>query len=90
MPETKAKSPLSIGRVVRNAVAFNPRRRRENGVPMDRLLETVSTLFDLLAEREADYLLVRRNRAASVRGGEKHRGHRPDHGDVGHPENSGD
>lgn len=58
MPETKAKSPLSIGRVVRNAVAFNPRRRRENGVPMDRFLETVSTLFDLLAEREADYLLV--------------------------------
>ncbi|MFP4031921.1 MAG: hypothetical protein ACLFTV_10195, partial [Desulfococcaceae bacterium] len=41
-----------------NAFAFNPRSRRENGVPMDHLLETVSTLFDLLAEREADYLLV--------------------------------
>lgn len=57
------KEPLQIGSVVRNAKVFDFKNWREstsNGVivDLDALLPTVSRFFNLLAERETDYLLV--------------------------------
>lgn len=49
---------VHIGRVIRNAVAFNIRHWREASVNTDSLLETVNRLFAVLHERQVDYLLV--------------------------------
>jgi hypothetical protein len=49
---------LHIGRVIRDAVAFNIKNWREANVNTDSLLQTVKRLFALLRERQVDYLLV--------------------------------
>lgn len=50
--------PVHFGDVVRNAIVFNMRNQRESLVSTDALLRDVSRLFDLLHERQIDYLLV--------------------------------
>ena len=49
---------VHIGKVVRNAVVFDFRRRQGDTLNADSLLLTVSRLFDLLHERQIDYVLV--------------------------------
>lgn len=39
------RQPTQIGRVVRNAIAFNPRRQEDELVNFDSLLQTVDDLF---------------------------------------------
>ena len=50
--------PVHIGNVVRNAMVFNTRNQRESPVNTDALSRDVSRLFELLHERQIDYLLV--------------------------------
>lgn len=47
-----------IGNVLRNAVAFNFKNTSEVMINADSLLTQVERLFDLLASRKADYVLV--------------------------------
>ncbi len=47
---------VHIGEVVRNAVLFQP--GKEATVDSDSLIETVACFFDVLAERQIDYVLV--------------------------------
>ena len=51
-------SRVHIGEVIRNAVAFNFKNSGEEILNADSLPESVQRLFDLLHEREIDYLLV--------------------------------
>lgn len=51
-------SKVHVGEVIRNAVAFNFKNSGEEILNADSLPETVERLFDLLHEREIDYLLV--------------------------------
>ncbi len=51
-------SKVHVGEVIRNAVAFNFKNPGEEILNADSLPETVERLFDLLHEREIDYLLV--------------------------------
>jgi hypothetical protein len=51
-------SKVHVGEVIRNAVAFNFKNTGEEILNADSLPETVERLFDLLHEREIDYLLV--------------------------------
>ena len=52
------RQPIQIGQVVRNARIFNFRDLPRGPVNDGNLLETVERLFELLAERRIDYLLV--------------------------------
>lgn len=53
------QSPISIGRVVRNAHVFNVKNwQAEERMSTDSLLEIVERLFTMLHERNVDYLLV--------------------------------
>ncbi len=56
--EAYVTKPVSIGAVVRNAAIFNFRKLKHTTMDLDSLLQTVQTLFDLLAERSVDYVLV--------------------------------
>lgn len=51
-------SRVHVGEVIRNAVAFNFKNSGEEILNADTLPESVERLFDLLHEREIDYLLV--------------------------------
>jgi hypothetical protein len=51
-------SGVHIGEVIRDAVAFNFKNSGEEISNADSLPESVQRLFDLLHEREIDYLLV--------------------------------
>lgn len=50
--------PVSIGEVIKHAVAFNPRRWRGAPVNAGSLPQTVADLLRLLREREIDYVMV--------------------------------
>jgi hypothetical protein len=50
--------PIHIGKVVRNALLFDPAHPRGKNVSDSSILETVERLFSLLGERKIDYLLV--------------------------------
>ncbi len=58
MTTANLKKGISVGNVIRNAVVFKFKKRRENGVSSDSLLHSVDQLFALLSERRIDYLLV--------------------------------
>ncbi|MBM4424188.1 MAG: hypothetical protein FJ030_12505 [Chloroflexi bacterium] len=58
MIATTASKRIRIGEVVRNAVVFNFRNKREDAMAADSLLQTVAHLFDLLRERQIEYALV--------------------------------
>ncbi len=49
---------IHIGRVIRDALVFNPRNEQVNTMNTDKLLETVAHLFALLEKRKVDYVLV--------------------------------
>ena len=49
---------VHIGKVVRNAMAFNAQRWQGVPVAMDDLLQTVQALFTLLHQRKTKYVLV--------------------------------
>ncbi|MEK6574315.1 MAG: hypothetical protein AABZ58_08385, partial [Chloroflexota bacterium] len=51
-------SRIHIGKIIRNAVVFNFKNRREDAMTADSLLETVARLFELLRERQVEYVLV--------------------------------
>lgn len=51
-------SKVHVGEVIRNAVAFNFKNSGEEILNADSLPGSVERLFDLLHEREIDYLLV--------------------------------
>jgi hypothetical protein len=51
-------SKVHVGEVIRSAVAFNFKNSGEEILNADSLPESVERLFDLLHEREIDYLLV--------------------------------
>ncbi len=51
-------SRMHIGKVIRNAIVFNFKNRREDAMTADSLLETVARLFELLRERQVEYVLV--------------------------------
>jgi len=51
-------SKVHVGEVIRNAVAFNFKNSGEEILNADSLSRSVERLFDLLHEREIDYLLV--------------------------------
>jgi hypothetical protein len=50
--------PVSIGKVVQNAVAFDFKRWRGPTMTVDDLLQTVERFFTLLEERQVEYVLV--------------------------------
>ncbi len=58
MRTTSLQNKVYIGNVVRNAIVFNFKNRREDIMKADNLLQTVADLFTLLHERKVDYLLV--------------------------------
>lgn len=58
MASANFKKGISIGNVVRNGIVFNFRKRREDTLNSDSLLQSVDRLFALLNEREVGYLLV--------------------------------
>ena len=49
---------VHIGNVIRNAIVFDFKNSRGGAVSTDTLLQTVARLFELLDERQIDYLLV--------------------------------
>ena len=49
---------IHIGRVIRDALVFNPRNEQVNTMNSDKLLETVAHLFALLEKKQVDYVLV--------------------------------
>lgn len=49
---------IYIGKVIRDAVVFNPQNWKKGTMNTDSLLESVARLFDLLRERKIDYVLV--------------------------------
>jgi hypothetical protein len=49
---------VHIGKVIRDAHAFNPQNWGKGAMNTDGLLQSVARLFDLLREREIDYVLV--------------------------------
>lgn len=51
-------SRIHIGKIIRNAVVFNFKNRREDAMTADSLLKTVARLFELLRERRVEYVLV--------------------------------
>ncbi len=55
---TTSSHRVHIGEVIRNAVVFNPANRQELLMNPDILIETVSSFFSLLRERQIDYVLV--------------------------------
>lgn len=58
MRAVEARSPIHIGKVVRNALLFNFRHPRGAAVSDSALLDAVDRLFALLSEKRTDYLLV--------------------------------
>lgn len=56
--EAVVTNPVHIGNVIRNAIVFNFRNSLGGAVTTDNLLQTVSSLFALLDERQIEYLLV--------------------------------
>ncbi len=58
MAPASISSPIHIGKIVQNAVAFNPRNWQGETVNTDELLQTVERLFAMLRERKIEYLLV--------------------------------
>jgi hypothetical protein len=58
MNAARIEPKLHIGEVIRNAVVFNIKNWRGNSMNTDTLLQNVARLFDLLHERQIDYLLV--------------------------------
>lgn len=53
-----SKPIVHIGKIVRNAVVFNPQRWQGAPFAMDELLQTVNNLFSLLQQRKMNYVLV--------------------------------
>jgi hypothetical protein len=51
-------NPVSIGKVVQNAVAFNFKHWRDPTMTVDDLLQTVERFFTLLEQRQVEYVLV--------------------------------
>lgn len=51
-------SRVHIGEVIRNAVLFNPANSQDRLMNSDNLIETVRRFFNLLSERQIDYVLV--------------------------------
>ncbi len=49
---------IDIGRVIRNAILFNPQNRLANAMEPDSLLVSVKRLFELFQARQIDFLLV--------------------------------
>ena len=49
---------IHIGDVIRNAVVFDPSRSKADAMNADNLILSVARLFDLLRERQIDYVLV--------------------------------
>ena len=49
---------VHIGKVIRDAVTFNPQNWGKNSMNTDSLLQAVMRLFGLLRERKVDYVLV--------------------------------
>lgn len=49
---------VHIGKIIRDANAFNPQNWGKSDMNTDALLQSVARLFDLLREREIDYVLV--------------------------------
>jgi hypothetical protein len=58
MTTAHVKNKISIGNVIRNAVVFNFKKRNQNRVDGEGLIQSVERLFTLLNEREIEYLLV--------------------------------
>src|SRR5262245_35129545 len=56
--EAVVTNPVHIGHVIRNAIVFNFSNSLGGAVTTDSLLQTVSSLFALLDERQIEYLLV--------------------------------
>ncbi len=52
------RSKVHIGQVVRNAVVFNFKNWQGTPLNTDSLLQTISRLFNLLDERQIEYVLV--------------------------------
>jgi hypothetical protein len=52
------KEPIHIGKVIRNARAFNVQHWRGAPAPMDDILQTVADLFTLLNQRKVKAVLV--------------------------------
>lgn len=57
-PSIYTPSQIHIGKVIRDALVFNPRNDKVNVMRTDQLLETVAHLFALLEKRKVDYVLV--------------------------------
>ncbi len=55
---TNNSPQVDIGRVIRNAALFNPRKELVSSMDPDSLLVSVKRLFELLRSRQIDYLLV--------------------------------
>jgi hypothetical protein len=51
-------SPVHIGKVIRHAVVFNPKKRDGSLMNTDSLLSSVERLLVLLCERKIDFVLV--------------------------------
>ena len=49
---------IHIGDVIRKAVVFDPSRSKADAMNADNLIQSVARLFDLLRERQIDYVLV--------------------------------
>ena len=49
---------VHIGQVIKNALVFNPKNWRGNGVNYGSIPNSVSQLFAVLNERQVDYVLV--------------------------------
>jgi hypothetical protein len=58
MSTNRTLAPVSIGKVIQNAVVFNFKHWQEHTMAIGDLLQMVERLFTVLEERRIDYLLV--------------------------------
>lgn len=56
--ESVSENRVHIGNVIRNAITFDFKKSQGDAVSTDNLIQTVDELFNLLDERQIDYLLV--------------------------------
>lgn len=55
---TEKYAPVSIGRVIRDALAFDPKNWNQKGFSADSIPQTLSDLLSLFEERKVGYVLV--------------------------------
>lgn len=56
--ESVSENRVHIGNVIRNAITFDFKKSQGDAASTDNLIQTVDELFNLLDERQIDYLLV--------------------------------